>query len=139
MVQSYTYKLVLQQNRNLWLEAYSEPCQTSKMERLAKIVNGCRLSFFTSNAFFQLRISAALLFSELSVKCFLTVACYLLHIAMILPRHVIFCIFASRLSLGLLIIWSIFHIILIFIATNHLISLKQTHSFFGKYLLKDQS
>ena len=43
------------------------------------------------------------------------------------------------LSLGLLIIWSIFHIILIFIATNHLIALKQTHSFFGKYLLKDQS
>ena len=110
------------------------------MERLAKIVNGCRLSFFTSNAFFQLRISAALLFSELSVKYFLTVAYYLLHIAMILPRHVIFLyILHPCLSLGLLIIWSIFHIILIFIATNHLISLKQTHSFFGKYLLKDQS
>ena len=34
------YHVQVRTSLELWTEAYSEPCQTSKMEHFAKIING---------------------------------------------------------------------------------------------------
>ena len=66
--------------------------------------------------------------------------CCLLHMGIILPRCIIFCIFVSifiRLRLFTSSLCDLFFIIIfIFITVNHIISLKQTHFLFGRFCEK---
>ena len=66
--------------------------------------------------------------------------CYLLHIGIILARHVVFSIFVSMStsrSVYVVFMWSIFHyLFFIFITINHIISLKQINLFFGHFCQK---
>ena len=68
----------------------------------------------------------AQLFNELRLKCYSNLS------------EVYFVYLCSFLRLGLLIRWSIFIIIFIFIAINHMISLKLPHLFICTFLTKVQ-
>ena len=89
-------------------------------------------AFFISNAFFQLSLSVASLFSKLSFKCCLGVAYY---IGTLSYRDTLYFLYLSLcLRLGLYISYLCHHltiIIFIFIKVNYTISVIQTNLFLG--------
>ena len=90
-------------------------------------------SFFISNAFFQLSLSVALLFNELSLKCCLSVAYYIEAFTNRDMLYLVYLFLCLCFGLFMFYLYDIFFhfLFFIFITINHLISLTNKKLFFG--------
>ena len=98
--------------------------------------NGNYTHFFIRKAFFSTQLQCCLTFSWIQLQMLLS--CCLIHISIIILRYVLYLLYLCLclgLSLFMFYLFDIFFIFsLIFIAINHITSLKQTHLFFVYFL-----